>query len=67
MGVELEKVRTTTSSWSPTEVTVPLQVALDACFVPTARGLRVDEANLVVVGVCPLITKQLDTEYLCVY
>jgi hypothetical protein len=50
MGVELEKVPSLASSWKTDGVKVPLQVALDACFVPTAQGLRVDEAHLVVIG-----------------
>lgn len=50
MGVVFEAVRASDSEWDSSGVTVPLQVALDACFVPTAQGLRVDEAHLVVIG-----------------
>lgn len=53
MGVELEKVRTCASTWDPVAISSPFQVALDACFVPTSRGLRVDEAHLVVIGALP--------------
>jgi hypothetical protein len=50
--VKLEPIRTRETDWEPCDISVPLQLALDACFVPSATGdgLRVDEAHVVVIG-----------------
>lgn len=47
-----EGLRVHETAWVPDSVKVPLQLELDACFVPADAGgsLRVDVSNIVVIG-----------------
>lgn len=55
-GACRESVQVHETSWQPTAVTVPLQMELDACFVPSSETgkIRVDVANVVVIGTCTM-------------
>uniref|UniRef100_A0A7S3QLX9 Uncharacterized protein n=1 Tax=Dunaliella tertiolecta TaxID=3047 RepID=A0A7S3QLX9_DUNTE len=46
----LTPVATHETTWDPKQVSVPLCVSLDACFVPISTGgVRLDTANIVVL------------------
>lgn len=49
--LDLQPLPTHETQWRPSDVTVALNVALDACIVPTAdgSGARVDCAHVVVL------------------
>jgi len=51
-SLQFELLSTHPTDWLPSSLKVPLNLSLDACFVPSAAsggGLRLDQAHVVVL------------------